>query len=137
MNSFTAEQQAAIETLDCNLLVKAGAGAGKTRVLVERYIHILATGAAGPEGIVAITFTRKAAREMKERIRAKIQELLAAATEPEEWRRWREVANHLDTVAISTIHSLCSRILREHPAEAGVDPEFGLMEDVTEQEMVD
>ena len=137
MNNFTAEQQAAIETLDCNLLVKAGAGAGKTRVLVERYIHVLATGAAGPEGIVAITFTRKAAREMKERIRAKIQELLAAATEPGEWRRWREVANHLDTVAISTIHSLCSRILREHPAEAGVDPEFGLMEDVTEQEMVD
>lgn len=137
MNNFTAEQQAAIETLDCNLLVKAGAGAGKTRVLVERYIHILATGAAGPEGIVAITFTRKAAREMKERIRAKIGELLAAAAEPEEWRRWREVANHLDTVAISTIHSLCSRILREHPAEAGVDPEFGLMEDVTEQEMVD
>ena len=137
MNNFTAEQQAAIETLDCNLLVKAGAGAGKTRVLAERYIHILATEAAGPEGIVAITFTRKAAREMKERIRAKIQELLAAAAEPKEWRRWREVANHLDTVAISTIHSLCSRILREHPAEAGVDPEFGLMEDVTEQEMVD
>lgn len=137
MNNFTAEQQAAIETLDCNLLVKAGAGAGKTRVLVERYIHILATGAAGPEGIVAITFTRKAAREMKERIRAKIQELLATAADPEDWSRWREVANHLDTVAISTIHSLCSRILREHPAEAGVDPEFGLMEDVTEQEMVD
>ena len=71
MNDFTPEQRAAIETLDRNLLVKAGAGAGKTRVLVERYVHVLATGAADTDGIVAITFTRKAAREMKERIREK------------------------------------------------------------------
>ena len=136
MSNFTAEQLAAIETLHCNLLVKAGAGAGKTRVLVERYIRILATGAASTDGIVAITFTRKAAREMKERIRAKVDDMLTTA-DSEEWKRWREVANRLDTVAISTIHSLCSRILREHPAEAGVDPEFGLLEDARAKELLD
>ena len=136
MSNFTAEQQAAIETLHCNLLVKAGAGAGKTRVLVERYVRILAAGVADTDGIVAITFTRKAAREMKERIRTKVDELLATA-DGNEWMRWREVANRLDTVAISTIHSLCSRILREHPAEAGVDPEFGLMEEARAKELLD
>ena len=59
MNEFTAGQQKAIETLDKNLLVKAGAGAGKTRVLVERYIAILRQSAADVEGIVAITFTSR------------------------------------------------------------------------------
>ena len=137
MNDFTPEQRAAIETLDRNLLVKAGAGAGKTRVLVERYVHVLATGAADTDGIVAITFTRKAAREMKERIREKVNELVSGAAETEERNRWRDVSQRLDAVNISTIHSLCSRILREHPAEAGVDPDFGLLEDIDETALLD
>ncbi len=137
MSDFTAGQQAAIETLDCNLLVKAGAGAGKTRVLVERYLHILETGAADTDGIAAITFTRKAAREMKERIRDKVNERLAAASGGEDSQKWRAVAHKLDAVNISTIHSLCSRILREYPAEAGVDPDFGLLEELDETARLD
>ena len=137
MNDFTPQQRTAIETLDCNLLVKAGAGAGKTRVLVERYIHVLATGAADTDGIVAITFTRKAAREMKERIRSKVNELVSGAMGIGEWNRWRSVAQRLDAVNISTIHSLCSRILREHPAEAGLDPDFGLLEEIDETSLLD
>ena len=137
MSKLTSDQQAAIETLDRNLLVKAGAGAGKTRVLVERYIHILETGAADTEGIVAITFTRKAAREMKERIRGRVEELMALTQGREAWSKWRKISAKLDAVNVSTIHSLCSRILREHPAEAGVDPDFGLMEDLDEQALLD
>lgn len=137
MSRLTDAQQAAIGTLDRNLLVKAGAGAGKTRVLVERYIHILESGAADIDGIAAITFTRKAAREMKERIRARIDERLAGAAEPGEWERWRGAANRLDAADICTIHSLCSRILRENPAEAGVDPDFGLMEEIDETDLLD
>ena len=133
MNEFTAGQQKAIETLDKNLLVKAGAGAGKTRVLVERYIAILRQSAADVEGIVAITFTRKAAREMKERVRSQVRRLVTEAADGTEWRRWREVDRKLDSAPISTIHSLCSRILRENPAEAGVDPEFGLLETADEE----
>lgn len=137
MSDFTPGQIIAIETLDRNLLVKAGAGAGKTRVLVERYLHILATDAATVDGIAAITFTRKAAREMKERVRAKVRDRMNETEGTEDWLRWREVARKLDNAPISTIHSLCSRILREHPAEVGVDPDFGLMDEADETALLD
>lgn len=129
MNDYSPEQTRAIETLDRNMAVKAGAGAGKTRVLVERYVRMLKTGAASMDGIVAITFTRKAAREMKERIRERLQGLLGEG-DREMAGTWRIAAANLDAAFISTIHSLCSRILREHPAEAGVDPEFILLDDI-------
>ena len=122
MSDFSPAQRLAIETLDKNLVVKAGAGAGKTRVLVERYIRMLQSGAAGLEGIVAITFTRKAAREMKERIRARIRVLMEENKNTGQWQQWYTVARNFDAAFISTIHGLCSRILREHPAEAGIDP---------------
>jgi ATP-dependent helicase/nuclease subunit A len=137
MNNFTAGQKKAIETLDRNLWVKAGAGAGKTRVLVERYIAILEQAAADVEGIVAITFTRKAAREMKERVRGRIRRLMVETAGSAEWQRWADVDRKMDSAPITTIHSLCSRILREHPAEAGVDPEFGLMEAADEISLLD
>ena len=85
MNEFTSGQKKAIDTLDKNLLVKAGAGAGKTRVLVERYLAILQLEAAEVEEIVAITFTRKAAREMKERVRSQVRRLVMEAADAIEW----------------------------------------------------
>ena len=137
MNEFTSGQKKAIDTLDKNLLVKAGAGAGKTRVLVERYLAILQLEAAEVEEIVAITFTRKAAREMKERVRSQVRRLVMEAAEAKQWGKWREVERKLDSAPISTIHSLCSRILRENPAEAGVDPEFSLLETAEEEILLD
>lgn len=74
---------------------------------------------------------------MKERIRDKVNGLVSGATETEARNRWRDVSQRLDAVNISTIHSLCSRILREHPAEAGVDPDFGLLEDIDETALLD
>ena len=137
MNEFTSGQKKAIDTLDKNLLVKAGAGAGKTRVLVERYLAILQLEAAEVEEIVAITFTRKAAREMKERVRSQVRRLVAEAADAKQWGKWREVERKLDSAPISTIHSLCSLILRENPAEAGVDPEFSLLETAEEEILLD
>ena len=130
MSNFSPDQKLAIETLDRNMAVKAGAGAGKTRVLVERYIRMLESEAADLDGIVAITFTRKAAREMKDRISERIRSMEQENGDGELAKRWRRLARKFDTAAISTIHSLCSRILREHPAEAGVDPEFALLDDL-------
>ena len=69
MASFTPQQQKAISTLDRNVSVSAGAGSGKTRVLVERFLKILQERKATAQEILAITFTRKAAREMQERVR--------------------------------------------------------------------
>ena len=97
MFNFTENQAAAINTLNCNVSVSAGAGSGKTRVLVERFINILAQGIKNPQQavqskeILAITFTRKAAAEMKERIRKRLYELEKEdAVNKEFWHNHRQ-----------------------------------------------
>ncbi len=128
MPEFTPAQTRAIETLDRDVAVSAGAGAGKTRVLVERYLTILARGRAACDGIMAITFTNKAAKEMKDRIRKRAAEL-AAADDDEAGRRWRAVLGELEYAPIGTFHSFCARVLRENPVEAGLDPNFAVLDE--------
>lgn len=111
--ALTPEQQAAVETLDRDLLVSAGAGTGKTRVLTHRFTHIVEQGRAAVDEILALTFTEKAAREMKERIVRRF----AARGRADDRRR-------VETAYIGTIHSFCARVLRENALEAGVDPRF-------------
>lgn len=129
MNKFTREQRQAIEALDVNVAVSAGAGAGKTRVLVERYLNIIVQGKASCEEIMAITFTKKAAKEMRERIRDELVTKLDGIT-GEQWFYWNEIKNRMEYAAISTFHSLCGRILRENPVEAGIDPNFTVLDEV-------
>jgi len=123
--SLTLDQRRAVETLDRSLVVTAGPGAGKTRVLVERVLRILEGGLANMEEIVAITFTNKAANEMKTKIRLALRELARRAPS----RRWHEAMRQLETAAISTIHGFCARLLRAHPVEAQVDPEFTILDE--------
>ena len=107
---LTAEQAAVVSARGSDVVVTAGAGSGKTRVLVEHFIGLLADHAL-PE-VVAVTFTEAAAAEMRERVRREV------LTRP-------ELSAHradLDRAVIGTIHSLCLRLLREHPVEAGIDP---------------
>ena len=108
----TPEQQAAMTIMDRDLAVTAGAGSGKTRVLVERYLNLLKQG-IGIHEIAAITFTKKAAQEMIERIRAAVPDKTDA----------------VESAQISTIHSLCQRIIEEHPLQAGIDPRFRIGEE--------
>jgi len=110
-------QRKAVETVGENLCVSAGAGSGKTRVLVERFLHLVIEHKISPASILAITFTEKAANEMKRRIVERLREEKLEAAR-------REVEN----ASIGTIHSFCARILREHPVEAGVDPYFVILE---------
>lgn len=129
---FTLEQQAAINTIDRNVIVTAGAGSGKTSVLVTRFMHLLEQN---PDwnllNIVAITFTEKAAREMRERIRHAIRAKISSADISEQERqRWQSLENQLDSARISTIHGLCSRILRANPVEASLDPRFEVLDEV-------
>ncbi len=128
MAEFTLAQKTAIATLDANVAVSAGAGAGKTRVLVERYLNILASEKSACDGILAITFTNKAAKEMKERIRKRAAEL-AATAEEEEGRRWRAALGELEYAPIGTFHSFCARVLRENPVEAALDPNFAVLDE--------
>lgn len=113
------------------MLVSAGAGSGKTRVLVERFLRLLEENPGWRvSDIVAVTFTEKAAREMRARIRREIRARIEKTASAEERRRWREHRNALDSARIGTIHSLCAQILRAHTVEAGLDPAFEVGDEV-------
>ena len=109
-----------------NVVLEASAGTGKTSVLVARYINLLKAG-VDPANILAMTFTRKAAAEMRERI---IRELKAAASRSEFDRtRWNDVRDRLGEIAISTIDAFCLSLLREYPLEADLDPGFEMADE--------
>jgi ATP-dependent helicase/nuclease subunit A len=122
------EQKTAAHTLDRHLSVTAGPGAGKTFVLVERYLEILRTQKVSVDNIVAITFTNRAANEMRERVRATIDDLLRV-TAGDERKRWLRHKRGLEGSVITTIHGLCSRLLHEFPIEADIDPQFVLLDE--------
>lgn len=128
---FTNHQRQAATDDRTAISVTAGAGSGKTRTLVGRYLHLLEKGYP-LRSLVAITFTDKAAREMRTRIRSDIEKWLASeALEESSSQRelWEITFTELDAARIGTIHSLCAEILRAHPAEAGVDPKFTVLEE--------
>jgi len=112
-----------------DVAVTAGAGTGKTRTLVARYLTLLADDMP-LRRIVAVTFTRKAAREMRNRVRQEIGRFLAQDDlDGDEKERWQQYYNELDAARIGTIHNLCADILRAHPAEAGIDPRFAVLDE--------
>src|SRR5207249_5327209 len=106
-----------------SVVLEASAGTGKTRVLVERYVNLLRAGVE-PDHILAITFTRKAAAEMRQRIVDRLKE--ASRASELDAARWRELRERLGDIAISTIDAFCLSLLHEFPLEADVDPGFDL-----------
>ncbi len=110
LDGLNPEQSRAVESLDGPVLVLAGAGTGKTRVLTTRIAHILATGKAYPSQILAVTFTNKAAREMKERIGL----LVGGAVEGMPW--------------LGTFHSIGVKLLRRHAELAGLRSDFSILD---------
>ena len=109
LTKLNDEQRLAVETVDGPLLVLAGAGTGKTRVLTTRFAHILLTGRAAPGQVLAVTFTNKAAREMRERVGA----LLGRPAEG----LW-----------LGTFHALCARMLRRHAELVGLASNFSILD---------
>ncbi|HVY60056.1 MAG TPA: UvrD-helicase domain-containing protein, partial [Planctomycetota bacterium] len=124
MRSLTPAQEGALD-LSRNLAVTAGAGSGKTTVLVERYLRVLSKLEARPHEVLAITFTKKAASEM----RGRVIERLAATGAP------ASLCHEMTSAPISTIHAFCSAVLREFAVEAGIDPAFEVLE-ATEQKVL-
>ncbi len=114
LRDLNPEQREAVVTLDGAVLVLAGAGTGKTRVLTTRIAHILATGRARPGEILAVTFTNKAAREMKVRVGA----MVGGVVEGMPW--------------LGTFHSIGVKILRRHAEMVGLKPDFTIL-DVDDQ----
>src|SRR6266481_5738341 len=110
LQDLNPEQRLAVETLEGPVLVLAGAGTGKTRVLTTRIAHILATGRARPSDILAVTFTNKAAREMKQRVGTMVGQIV-------EGMPW-----------LGTFHSIGVKILRRHAELVGLKPDFTILD---------
>ena len=117
-----------------NVALEASAGTGKTRVLVDRYVNLLRAG-VDPSNILAITFTRKAAAEMRERILSTLR--LAAERGEIPAARWRELRDRTGDINISTIDAFCLSLLREFPLEADLDPGFSLADDMEVPRLID
>jgi ATP-dependent helicase/nuclease subunit A len=107
--------------------VEAAAGTGKTTVLVERIVNVLASGATTVERLVAVTFTEKAAGELKLRLRAKLETRRQDSATASEAAALAHALANLEQAHVSTIHTFCSDLLRERPVEARVDPRFTML----------
>ena len=136
------------EDLESNLLVEAGAGSGKTRSLVERMVALVRARHCKVEEIAAVTFTRKAAAELRQRFqvalecqarraRGEAERLPDSAESPhaEEADALDKAVENLDAAFLGTIHSFCAKMLRERPLEAGLDPGFREMKETEAREM--
>ncbi len=123
---LTEQQQQALAT-DKNISVTAGAGSGKTTILVERYLKIILEEKVDVRKVLAITFTEKAAAEMTERVARMIRERLATTGDDRERERLLELRERLNSAQISTIHAFCSKILREFAVASGIDPDFNVL----------
>ena len=117
VRAWTPEQQRAIERRAGDLLLDAGAGSGKTSVLVERFVQSVLEDGVDVSAILTITFTEKAAAELRDRIRARLRELGAI-----------DAARRTEGAFISTIHGFCARVLRANALAAGLDPQFAVLD---------
>ena len=117
------------QDLDATLFVEAAAGTGKTTALVGRMVALLREGRAELERMVAVTFTEKAAGELKLRLRSEIESARSAAPDATVRARLDTALGQLELARINTIHAFCADLLRERPLEAGVDPLFQVAPD--------
>ncbi|MDX1582875.1 MAG: UvrD-helicase domain-containing protein [Thermoanaerobaculia bacterium] len=114
-----------VSDLQCNFVVEAAAGTGKTTNLVGRLVALVAEGVAEPSQIAAITFTKKAAGELRTRFQNALErEMRDGIRSPGQVERVRQALSKIDQSYVGTIHSFCGRMLRERPVEGGVPPDF-------------
>ena len=130
-SNLTREQRLALAVRGASVALGAGAGCGKTTVLTERFLGALdgADGLALPvHSVVAVTFTEKAARELRQRIRAACHDRLKSAP-ADQARVWRAVLRGLEAAPVSTFHEYCSSLLRRHALAARIDPDFAILDE--------
>ncbi|MFW6268507.1 MAG: UvrD-helicase domain-containing protein [Bacillota bacterium] len=120
--------------LESNFLVEAGAGSGKTTSLVSRFVALVKSGKYGPGQVAAITFTRRAAAELKGRVQIKLEKELKQTEDFRIKKRLAGALENLNNYYMGTIHSFCARLLQQRPVEFGVDPDFSQLDEVAEEE---
>jgi ATP-dependent helicase/nuclease subunit A len=119
----TPEQAAAISVRGKDVLLEAGAGTGKTGVMVDRYCRLVCDSGLSPDAILAFTFTEKAAAELRQRIRTELARRAERGSE-----RAAAALAGIGGAWITTIHGFCSRVLAAHPVGAGIDPGFRVLD---------
>ena len=122
------------ERLDVNLLVEAGAGSGKTECLAQRMAMGVLEGRYQVQQMAAVTFTRKAAAELRARFQLTLEGALAVEREATRRERAQQALRHLERLFAGTIHAFCAHLLRERPVEAGVAPGFRELDEVAEMD---
>ncbi|MDK2877584.1 MAG: ATP-dependent helicase/nuclease subunit [Thermoanaerobacteraceae bacterium] len=130
------EEQAKALDVEKNIALHAGAGSGKTRVLSRRFLRLMLEKDADVDSIVAITFTNRAAMEMKERVRILVNEKILKEKDPQQLCRLNAIKEELQAANISTFHSFCDKILRENCSMAGLDPMYRIIEDVDRETLL-
>ena len=125
------------EGLDDTVVVEAAAGTGKTTELVARILNVLARGRARIEQIVAVTFTEKAAGELKLRLRKELESRRQRTSDPPEQANLTDAIQRLEEAHVSTIHGFCADLLRERPVEARIDPLFDVLTEPRQQRLFD
>jgi ATP-dependent exoDNAse (exonuclease V) beta subunit len=125
------------DALDETLVVEAAAGTGKTTELVGRIVRVVADGRADVRGVVAVTFTEKAAGELKLRLRQRLEEDRQASRDPRAAGLLSAAVQNLEEAHVSTIHGFCADLLRERPVEAGVDPLFRVLTEEQARQLFD
>ncbi len=120
-----------VNDLGSTLFVEAGAGSGKTTALVDRVVALVTSGAIALDSIAAITFTDKAAAELRDRLRQELEQGAGNNRDDDAGARCRAALEQLDGAAIGTLHSFAQRILSEHPIEAGLPPRVEVVDEVS------
>ena len=118
------QREIILRDLDTTILVEAAAGTGKTTSMVGRMVNLLAEGKCAIDSMAAVTFTRKAAAELRSRFQVHLEHSLNTSQDIQKSSRLKESIDHLERCFIGTIHSFCGKMLRERPIEAGVDIQF-------------
>ena len=134
---LTRDQREAVTRIGDDLCVVAGAGTGKTRVLVDRYVNLLSKGDLSTDQIAAITFTEKAAAEMLGRVRRACDLLSRRARTAALRRLWLSRRDSLTASSITTIHAFCAQLVRQFPVEAEVDPSFQIADEAVLRPLLD
>jgi len=132
-----ARARALIESgLDKTLVVEAAAGTGKTTALISRIVAVIRSGTTTLERVVAVTFTEKAAGEMKLRLRAELDRARQEACDPQQRAHLEHALLALEVAHINTIHGFCADLLRERPVDAGIDPQFAVLDETAAETLL-
>jgi ATP-dependent exoDNAse (exonuclease V) beta subunit len=133
LDADEAARAAIVEERGATLFVEAGAGSGKTRALVDRVVALTTLAGIPMREIVAVTFTEKAATELRDRIRRQLEITAQVAADTQARERARAALDELDGAAVSTLHAFAQRLLVEHPIEAGLPPRVEVGDEIQSQ----